>query len=60
MEKYIDDYRGCWNCAFHDHADGFIQCEWGRKNATIRLRCPRWINENWELTEHDVVMEERQ
>jgi hypothetical protein len=41
-----DEYRGCWNCIFHDDSDGFvITCLWNKENnSSVYLRCPAWVN----------------
>ena len=36
-----DEYRGCWNCMFHNDADGFVNdCV---EQNTVYLRCPHWV-----------------
>lgn len=36
-----DNYRGCWNCMFHNDADGFVNdCIEQNK---VYLRCPHWV-----------------
>ena len=50
MQPNSDDYRGCWNCIFHDDADGFeTHCAWSKSNnVTVYLRCPAWVNKDKE------------
>ena len=46
MQPDSDDYRGCWNCIYHDDAEGFeTHCAYSKSNnITIHLRCPAWVN----------------
>jgi len=53
MQPNSDDYKGCWNCIFHDDADGFeTHCAWSKSNnAIVYLRCPAWVKKDKENTD---------
>ena len=56
MADNNSEYRGCWNCIYHDDVEGFeTHCAYSKSNnVTVYLRCPAWVNkENTSLNELD-------